>query len=112
MIQEQLLKALRVVHQLENDQAITIDNLEDKVSAASGVRLDLILQESKRHYGMCLRWVLYHLYRKQGLSYPAIARRTGRPEHTIVRHGVLQLQKYLRRYEDDERVTGIESSED
>lgn len=90
---------LFLVRELLADPSLTPDNLVQKVSERSNITVERLLGKSRYQPMVFYRQALYYLYRERfGLSFPDIARRTQRGDHTTIMHGVRVMKSRLERY--------------
>lgn len=96
------IDSLFLVRELLADPLLTPENLVQKVSERSNIPVERLLGKGRYQPMVFYRQAAYYLYRERfGLSFPEIARRTEREDHTSVMHGVRVVTGRLQRYQID-----------
>lgn len=93
------IDSLHLVQELSADASLTPENLVQKVSERSRIPVELLLGRDRYQPLAFYRQALYYLYRERfGLSFPDIARRTRRGDHTTIIHGIRAVRERLESY--------------
>ncbi len=88
-----LIKALKIVNDLIDDESLSINDVIDRISDKSGVPKEHILGKSREESVVFLRQGAYYVYRERfNISYPNIAYLTKRQDHTTIMHGVKNIK--------------------
>lgn len=99
MAVDDCIDSLHLVRELAADASLTSDNLVQKVSERSCIPIERLLGRDRYQPLVFYREALYYLYRERfGLSFPDIARRTQRGDHTTIMSGVRAVESRLERY--------------
>ncbi len=91
--------ALFLVRELLADPSLTPENLVEKVSDQSKIPVKRLLGRDRYQPLVSYRQAIYYLYRQRfSLSFPEIARRTQRKDHTTIMSGIRAVESLLERY--------------
>src|SRR3989344_1673989 len=98
--------AAEIAQRLVRDPDITIDNLEQRISEATDVSMEAMRSKARDEPTALSRHVLCYVLRTRfRLSYTAIARFTGRSDHTTARHSVIHIDSYVMKARERESAS-------
>ena len=101
-MQRDFIRALEVIKRVLGQHDLTLDGVVDRISQEADVPTAEILSHSRRESVVYLRLGAYYVLREKfGVSFPQIAARLGRDNHTTIIHGVRRIQYGLERYGDE-----------
>lgn len=99
MLSKDQLYVVGLAQRLLADPRLDIQNVKEKVSAATETPLRKLLAKSeKKKRTPYLRSLIYFLYDQLGLDYGWIKRMTGRSDHTTIRFGIEQMYAFIVEY--------------
>ncbi|MBS3139352.1 hypothetical protein J4207_06640 [Candidatus Woesearchaeota archaeon] len=98
--------AAEIAQCLVRDPDITIDNLEQRISEATDVSMEAMRSKARDAPTALARHVLCYVLRTRfRLPYIAIARFTGRSDHTTARHSVIHIDSYVMKARERESAS-------
>ena len=98
--------AAEIAQRLVKDQETTIDNLEQRISEATDVPIGAMRSKARDAPTALARHVLCYVLRTRfRLPYIAIARFTGRSDHTTARHSVIHIDSYVMKARERESAS-------